>query len=356
MPRAGLLLLNLGTPDAPTASAVRRYLREFLSDPRVIDLPGLQRKLLLELVILPFRPRRSAEAYRQVFDPIRGSPLLYHGLDLVEKVRQRVDPAGVQVELAMRYGKPTIISALERFTEEHVDRIVAIPLYPQYATSTTASTIEAVALALGQRWVAPSLTFVPPFYDHPAFIEAFAAQARPILAEMEAERVVFSYHGLPERHLRKGDTSGEHCLERPDCCERIGPHNASCYRAHCVTTTRLLGEALAIEKERRVLCFQSRLGRTPWIKPYTDEVLPELLKQGIKRVAVLTPAFVTDCLETLEELGLRAKTEWLDGGGERFELVPCPNASDVFADAILTIARDHSPWLGVATDDPTIAS
>jgi ferrochelatase len=350
MPRSGLLLLNLGTPDAPTSTAVRRYLREFLSDPRVIDLPGLQRKLLLELVILPFRPRRSAAAYRKVFDPQRGSPLLYHGLDLVEKVRQRVDPERVQVELAMRYGRPSIVQALERFAENHVERVVAVPLYPQYATSTTASTIEAVALAVGQRWVAPSVAFVPPFYDHPAFIEAFADRARPILAELDAERVVFSYHGLPERHLRKGDASGAHCLERADCCERIGPHNASCYRAHCVATTRLLGDALDVEPERRVLCFQSRLGRTPWIKPYTDEVLPELLSQGVKRIAVLTPAFVADCLETLEEIGMEAKRAWLEGGGERFELVPCPNATDGFADAILAIARDHSPWLGDAAE------
>ncbi|MCK5796982.1 MAG: ferrochelatase [Deltaproteobacteria bacterium] len=344
-PRTGLLLVNLGTPGAPTVAAVRRYLREFLADPRVIDLPRLQRSLLLNLVILPFRPRRSAAAYAKIFDPERGSPLLFHSRDLTKKVGERLAAAKVQVDLAMRYGEPSIDAALDRFAEAHVERVVVFPLYPQYAVSTTASTIEAVTRAVSQRWIVPSLAFVPPFFDHPAFIEAFAARARPILADSAPERILFSFHGLPERHLKKGDPTGARCLVQANCCETLGPENALCYRAQCVATMRLLGDALAIDPAQRVLGFQSRLGRIPWIQPYTDEVLDALLADGVKKIAVLTPAFVADGLETLEEIGIEARKRWLDGGGERFDLIPCPNASDTFADAIVRIARDHSAWL-----------
>lgn len=344
-PKTALLLINLGTPDSASTKDVRRYLREFLSDPRVIDIPALSRALLLNLVILPFRPRKSAEAYAKVFDE-RGSPLLYHSQDLTQKVRQRFEQGGVEVELAMRYGNPSIASALDSLQERGVERIVVFPLYPQYATSTTGSTIEGLSRAVSARWTTPFLQFTPPFYDHPAFVEAVAAQARPVLSEGSWDRVLFSYHGLPERHLHKGDISGEHCLQREDCCAEISAVNRGCYRAQCVATTRALGEALGLPEEKRVLCFQSRLGRTPWIKPYAEDVLAELAEQGVKRLAVLTPAFVADCLETIEEIGMRAKEDWLQSGGEAFELIPCVNASDAWADGVVAIARTHSRWLG----------
>lgn len=343
-PTTALLLINLGTPDSAQVGDVRRYLREFLSDPRVIDINAFSRALLLNLVILPFRPRKSAEAYAKVFDQ-RGSPLLYHSEDLTQKVRERLATQGVEVELAMRYGNPSISSALDRLQARGVERIIVFPLYPQYATSTTGSTIEAVSAAVGARWVAPYLQFVPAFYDHPAFIAAAAAQARPILEGQSWDRVLFSYHGLPERHLHKGDATAAHCLVKEGCCDTISAVNRGCYRAQCVATTRALSEALGVPPEKQALCFQSRLGRTPWIRPYAEDVLAELVGQGVKRLAVLTPAFTADCLETLEEIGMRAKEDWLAAGGEAFALARCVNASDLWADAVIAIARDHSRWL-----------
>ncbi|MBW2733105.1 MAG: ferrochelatase [Deltaproteobacteria bacterium] len=343
-PKTALLLINLGTPHSPKIKDVRRYLRQFLSDPRVIDIPTFWRVLLLNLVILPLRPPKSARAYAKIFTE-RGSPLLYHGQDLAQKVQQRLEGEGVEVELAMRYGNPSIASTLDALRERGVERLVVLPLYPQYADSTTGSTIEALTQAVAARWAIPDLHFIPPFYDHPAFIEAVAAQARPILQSGRWDRVLFSFHGLPERHLHKADATGSHCLMRDDCCQEIREVNRDCYRAQCVATMQALGHALGVSAEERVLCFQSRLGRTPWIRPYTDEVLAELADQGVKRLAVLTPAFVADCLETLEEIGMHAREEWLERGGEAFELVPCVNASDSWADGVVTISR---PQLGMS--------
>ena len=340
--RTGLLLINLGTPDSPSESDVRRYLAQFLADPRVIDIGTLPRTLLLKLIILPFRPARSAEAYRKIFDE-KGSPLLHHGQSLAAAVARHLGPQ-VMVELAMRYGEPSIESALARFDAAGIDRIVAFPLYPQYASSTTGSTIEALNRAVLSRWDTPFIHYVPPFYDHPAFIEALAAQARPVLAAADYQRVLFSFHGLPERHLKKGG-GGEHCLERADCCERLGPHNRNCYRAQCVKTMRLLGAALELPPAKQVLCFQSRLGRDVWISPYTDEVLHQLRGQGIERVAMISPAFVADCLETIEELGIAARETFLAAGGSACDLVPGLNASEAWVEAVVAIARQHSRWL-----------
>jgi ferrochelatase len=337
--RKGLLLINLGTPDSCSEGDVRRYLAEFLSDPRVIDIAAIPRALLLNLIILPFRPARSAEAYAKIFDE-RGSPLLYHSQHLQKKVQAQLGDA-VLVELAMRYGNPSIESALERFDAAGIDRIVVFPLYPQYASSTTGSTIEAVSLAVAERWNTPFVSFVPPFYEHPAFLEAVAQRARPVLAKGSFQRVLFSFHGLPERHLKKGD-SHEHCLQRRDCCDVLGPHNRNCYRAQCVATMRAIGASLGLPAKKQVLCFQSRLGRDPWIQPYTDKVLDELLAEGITRVAMLSPAFVADCLETLEELGMAAKERFFAGGGQAFELVENLNASDSWVEAVVEIARAHA--------------
>jgi len=193
------------------------------------------------------------------------------------------------------------------------------------------------------------LHVVPPFFDHPAYIAAFAAAARPVLAQADPERVFFSFHGLPERQVQKSDDTGRHCLRSADCCERIVEANRNCYRAQCVATARLLADALAIPEARRRVCFQSRLGRTPWIRPYTDELLAQEARDGVRRAAIVSPAFVADCLETIEELGLRGVATWTAAGGERLDLVPCPNASDEWADAVVRIAAEHTRWLGVAS-------
>lgn len=341
MTPTGLLLINLGTPEAPRPREVRRYLREFLSDPRVLDMPALLRWLLLELVILPRRSRTSAAAYAKIWGP-GGSPLLTHGRALAAKVQARLGE-GMQVELAMRYGQPSIAAALDRFAAAGVARIVVFPLYPQYSSAATGSSLERVLRLAAGRWNTPYLHIVPPFYDHPAYLAARAAVARPFLEPMP-ERVFLSFHGLPERQIRKSDPTGGHCLTTADCCATIGPANRFCYRAQCLAAARLLAEHLGIPEERRIVCFQSRLGRSPWLAPATEQVLADEARRGVK-CALILPAFVTDCLETLEELALRGTEIWREHGGESLTVVPCLNAGDGFADAVVGIARDASPWL-----------
>jgi ferrochelatase len=341
--RAGLLLVNLGTPAGPHARAVRPYLRQFLSDPRVLDVPAWKRRLVLELFILPFRPRRSAEAYAKIWTD-RGSPLLSFGLELVERVRAIV-PDHVEVELGMRYGRPSIPEALERLRARAVDRIVVFPLYPQYSSAANGSSLELVLGWAARRWNVPSLHVVPPFWSHAAFLDAWAELARPVVERARAEHVFFSFHGLPERQVRKSDDTGRHCLARPDCCDAIVEANRNCYRAQCHDTARLLAARLAIPAGRSTVCFQSRLGRDPWIRPYTDEVLVERARAGCRRAVIASPAFVADCLETLEELGIRGADSWRAAGGEELALVPCLNASEGWARALLAIARDSTRWL-----------
>jgi protoporphyrin/coproporphyrin ferrochelatase len=341
MPRdpVGLLLLNLGTPDAPTTPAVRRYLREFLSDPLVIDSPAILRWLLLNFVILPFRPRRSAEAYAKVWTD-RGSPLLANSVDLLEKVRARVED-GVVVELAMRYGEPSIARALSALGGARVRRIVVFPLYPQLSSAATTSSIEAVRAAAAKMSPPPEIAVVPPFFDDARYLAAFTAVTAPVIAEVDPELVFFSFHGLPERQIRKSDPTGRHCLASADCCERADAAGVlvACYRAQCFTTARLLAERLGIPPERRIVSFQSRLGRTPWIRPFTDVEVREAARRGVKRAVIVVPSFVADCLETLEEIGIRAVADWRGNGGETLALVPSLNARDDWADAVVAIAR-----------------
>ena len=347
MSAAGLLLINLGTPRSPRPADVRPYLREFLMDPRVIDVPTWRRWLVVNLLILPFRPRRSGHAYEQIWTP-EGSPLLVHGRALAAKVQARLGPT-IPVELGMRYGEPSIGSALDRLIARGVERIVAFPLYPQYSSSATGSSIEELFACAGKRWNTPYVQVVPPFYDHPAFIGACAEAARPVLERITPDRVFLSFHGLPERQVKKSDTTGAHCLSRADCCARIGEANRHCYRAQCFATARHLGELLGVPEHKRIICFQSRLGRTPWIRPHTDEVLASEARAGGRRAVVLCPAFVADCLETLEEIGLRGRASWIENGGEELALAPAVNASDTWADALIAIVREHTRWLDAGT-------
>ncbi len=336
--RNGLLLVNLGTPEAPTASAVRRYLRQFLSDPRVIDINPVSRALLVNLVTLPFRPRKSAAAYREIWSATRGSPLLFHSQDLVAEVQQRLG-AGWAVELGMRYGQPALGPALARLQQAGAARIFALPLYPQYATSSTGSSLEAIYGAAAKLPVPPAVTALPEFYDAPGFIEAAAAIARPVLAELDADHVLMSYHGLPERQVSATDFSRTRCLATADCCAAITEANRHCYRAQSYATSRALAAALGLPDDGWSVSFQSRLGRTPWIRPFTDEVVPELARKGVKRLAVFCPSFVADCLETLEEIGIRARLDFQEAGGDALSLIPCVNSSPAWADAVADMAR-----------------
>jgi ferrochelatase len=333
----GLLLCNLGTPDAPSPGAVRRYLRQFLSDPRVLDINVLGRWILLNLLILPLRPRKSAAAYQKIWTE-RGSPLLWHSEDLVAAVRERLGPDWA-VELGMRYQKPSLAAALEKLSKAGVDRVVVFPLYPQYAVSSTGSTVAELFRVAAQAWSPPTLTFVDAFYDDAGFIDAFAAVGGPLLKAEEPDHVLMSFHGLPERHMRKTDPTGRHCLAHADCCDRIGPANRACYRAQCFATARALARRLALPEGSWSVSFQSRLGRTPWIHPYTDVVISQLAVAGKKRVVVFSPAFVADCLETVEEIGMRGKDQFIAAGGEKLTLVPSLNATPAWADAVVALAR-----------------
>jgi ferrochelatase len=338
--RRGVLLLNLGTPAAPEAGAVRRYLREFLGDPRVLDVSPAARRLILELFILPFRPRRSAAAYAQIWTR-EGSPLLLHTRALRDAVAERLGPH-YAVEVGMRYGAPSIASALERLRASRPRGLVVLPLFPQYSAAATGSALARVHTLLARSWDVPSVSTVGAFFARPGFIEATAHVARPLLADFRADHVLFSYHGLPERQIRKSDPLGGHCLASGDCCASAAAAEGGCYRAQCFATSAALRDALGLAGERCSTAFQSRLGRTPWIRPYTDAALPELAERGVKRIAVLCPSFVADCLETLEEIGIRGREQWREVGGDELLLVPCVNAHPVWADAVANLVREHA--------------
>lgn len=343
----GLLLCNLGTPDEPTPGAVRRYLREFLSDPRVLDMSALGRWLLLHAIILPLRSSKSAAAYRKIWTR-RGSPLLWHSEDLVAALRERLGPDWM-VELGMRYQKPSLAAALDRLCAAGVERIVVLPLYPQLAASSTGSTLAEVMRLASKRWSPPLLSMVGPFFDDPGFVAAFAAQGAPVLEREKPDVVLFSFHGLPERQVRKSDRSGTHCLSSASCCSSMGPINRDCYRAQCFATAAAIAGRLALPAALWRVSFQSRLGRTRWIEPYTDVVIGQLAAEGKKRLLVFCPAFVADCLETLEEIALRGRDIFLAASGEHFAYLPCLNAED---EAIKLyeglVRRELSGWFGQA--------
>ncbi len=336
--RTGVVLLQLGTPEAPTPGAVRRYLAQFLSDPRVLDMPALGRFLLLHGVILRTRPRRSAAAYQQIWTEA-GSPLLLHGQALAQGVGRALGP-GFEVVLGMRYGEPSIARAVESLERAGVEQIVALPLFPQYAASSTGSALERLHEEIGSRWNVLPVRTLPDFFDDPRFIDASLAVARPALERFGADHVLFSYHGLPERQVRRSDRTGAHCLADGHCCDAIVAANRWCYRAQCMATTRALAAGLRLDPQAHSTAFQSRLGRTPWIRPFTDEVIPELAERGRRRLAVLCPSFVADCLETLEEIGLRAREQWLEAGGEDLLLVPCVNAAPEWVAGVASMVRE----------------
>jgi ferrochelatase len=334
----GVLLAQLGTPASPSERDVRRYLREFLSDPRVIDLRAPARWLLVNAVIAPFRAPKSARAYQAIWTP-QGSPLLVHSREFADALQRELG-AGFRVALGMRYGAPRIADALAELCEADVSRVVAFPLYPQRAESSTGTAIAAIREAAAQRAGAPPLSFVPAFFADSGFIAAIAAEARTLLARERSDHLLFSYHGLPERHVRAADPTHAHCLSSPSCCDAPPVAVvANCYRAQCFATTRAIARKLALPAERASTAFQSRLGRDPWIKPWTDEELPRLAARGVKRLAVVCPSFVADCLETLEEVGIRARAQWLALGGEALALVPCVNASPAWVKAAAELVQ-----------------
>ncbi|MCH9030710.1 MAG: ferrochelatase [candidate division Zixibacteria bacterium] len=326
--RTGILLVNLGTTDAPTTSAVRKFLREFLSDPRVMDISPLGRYFLVNLIIVPFRSAKTAKAYQEIWGP-EGSPILAHGKELAKRVQDELDqvsPNEFVVKLGMRYGNPSISKALDEFSQENINRLRILPLFPQYASATVGSAIESVYSVASSYWNMPTIETLPPFYDQTGYLDSVAEVSREALADESFDYYLFSFHGLPERHIKKSERAPQdRCLTEKDCCAQITGENHFCYRAHCYATAREIASRLQLDNTKWSVSFQSRLGRDPWIKPYTDEVTKELPGRGIKSLAVFSPAFVADCLETLEELGLRGAEDFELAGGKRYKMIPALN-------------------------------
>jgi protoporphyrin/coproporphyrin ferrochelatase len=325
----GVLLVNLGSPDSPTVSDVRKYLREFLMDGRVLDAPYPVRFCIVNFAILPTRPKQSAEAYHQVWTP-EGSPLVVTSERVQAELQNRFD---IPISLAMRYQNPSIENAITELAMADVDELLLIPLFPHYAMSSFETAVERVKEVAAK--YAPDMTVkvIAPYYDHPDYIRALVASAQPSL-EQGYDHLLFSFHGIPERHLRKSDRTGCHCLKVANCCEVPSPAHATCYRAQCFKTMRAFAKGAGLKEGTYSIAFQSRLGRDPWLTPYTDEQLVHLALSGKKHVVVISPAFVSDCLETLEELGVRGREVFHEAGGKELRLVPCLNEHPLWLDAL----------------------
>lgn len=340
MKRTGVLLINLGTPDAPTPEAVGPYLRQFLMDDFVIDVPKPLRWFLVNVMIVPRRKIQSAKAYQKVQLP-GGSPLLVHTRALAEQVAvELASDDRYTVEYAMRYGNPSIASALTKLSLLDVSPIIVLPLYPQYAESSFETAVVETKRVAQELGCADLLSFFPPFYDRPELIAAFARQLADTHEQHPGDHVVFSFHSLPERHLKRLDQSQQHCLVKSDCCEQIGAVNKNCYRAQCIFTARGIAGELGLKDEDYTVSFQSRLGRAKWIGPTTEVVLRELAQKGVKRVLVSCPSFVADCLETVEEMGIRGRQTFIDAGGEELYLVPSLNAEPGWVKTVANWIRE----------------
>lgn len=328
--KTAVLLINLGTPDSPSVSDVRSYLSQFLNDPRVIDIPWLLRKILVNLVIVPFRAPKSAKVYRQLWTE-NGSPLLYYGKKIVALLQRELPPE-FTVYLAMRYKNPSIPDVLETIRRENYDRIIVLTLFPQYASASTGSALEEVMQVLRKWWVIPEVDFVSQYYDHPRYIGAFVDRARKYRIE-DYDHVLFSYHGLPERQVDKVHLTGS-CVDHK-CTTEINEENRYCYRASCYATTRLIASALGIPEDRYTVCFQSRLDEK-WLTPFSDKVVIQCAQRGMKNILVFSPAFTADCLETVVEIGIEYQHLFEAHGGEKVQLVESLN--------------DHPLWIECLKD------
>ncbi len=339
MRKTGLLLINLGTPNAPSEDAVRDYLREFLMDPYVIDIAWPLRFLLVHGIILRKRPAASAEAYQKVWTE-RGSPLRTFTEELTQETAKTL-AHDWSVKYAMRYGTPSIEKVVEEFAQEFqenkLSKLIVIPLYPQYSTAATESSLVETRQVISKHLPSVPVQYVREFYDHPAFLDAFAEVGRESLKKSGTDFVLFSFHGLPERQVQKLDKTRSHCLKDKSCCEKISEANRDCYRAQCYVTARGIAERMGLDSTRYEVAFQSRLDQK-WIRPFTDDLFDELPKRGVKRISVMCPSFVADCLETLEEVQIRGREQFIAAGGTELHLVPSLNSSPAWVRAVAQIA------------------
>ena len=337
--KTGILLINLGTPDSPSTQDVRIYLRELLSCERVIDINPVARWLVLNLLILPFRPRKSAKAYKKIWMD-EGSPLLVFSEKLKTALLEEFAEKDIPIELGMQCRKPSLKTAIGKLRKKNCDQIIVLPLYPQYASSSYGAAIEDLYKVVINDWNIPYLRIIPPFFSDSRFIDAWAKIGLPYI-EKKHDHVLFSFHGLPLRHLKKSDYTGNWCKNDYSCCKELIDENRNCYSAQCYQTAKLLAKSLKIEEENWSVSFQSRLGRDEWIKPYTDPYLKELAEKGMKRVVVFCPSFVADCLETIEEIGISSAEHFKEYGGEELILVPSLNNHPEWVRALTSIIRQQ---------------
>lgn len=351
-----VILVNTGSPDRPDSASVRKYLRQFLSDPRVMDAPYLIRMMVLHLFILPFRPSRSAKKYRSIWTK-EGSPLLIHTRDLADGLRRKFaeENRSAYVSFAMRYGNPGMEKTIRSILEQRsIQTILLVPLFPQYAEATTGSILDQAQSILKKLKSPVALEVIPSFYSHPEFVDGISSHVEQYYKDQDRpfpETMLFTYHGLPERQIQKADPSGS-CLTE-DCCNRLTDQNKHCYRAQCFETSRLIASRLGLDGNRIRVSFQSRMGRIPWIGPHTDEVLAELGKNHANRVSdqkthqernpsigVIAPSFVADCLETLEEIAMEGTKTYQMHGGESMDYIPALNSSPAWVDGLYRMLQE----------------
>lgn len=336
--KRAIVLMNLGSPDSTNVKDVKRYLDEFLMDERVIDKPWLLRALLVKGIIVPFRAPKSAEAYKTIWTD-KGSPLIVISKQLSDALDKQVEEP---VTIAMRYGNPSPKDAFAKLIKENPDleEVIAVPMYPHYAMSSYETAVEYAKEQHKKGGYKFKLTTIKPYYNNEEYINALCESIKPHLNQ-EYDQMLFSYHGVPERHIYKGDITGQHCLKVADCCDVPSEAHKYCYRHQCWTTTKLVTERLGIPKQKWGFSFQSRLGRDPWLQPYTAVRLEELPKEGVKKILVVCPAFVSDCLETLEEIAEQGKESFLHHGGVSFEMIPCLNVHPLWVSAIANWVKEY---------------
>ena len=337
--KTAVLIVNVGTPNSPSTPDVRRYLREFLMDGRVIDIKPVNRWFLINLIIAPFRAPKSAKLYQELWDE-KGSPLKYLGEASAVLLEKALGEEEYFVRLAMRYQNPSIANVLKEIKAENPKKIIVLPLFPQYASASTGTVNQEVMRLVGQWETIPELQFIDSFTNHPQFIAAFKAVATPYL-EHNHDHVLFSYHGLPERQIQKGSHNG-YCQLSDKCCASYNANNRLCYRAQCFETSRQLAKSLGLAEGEYSTAFQSRLGKTPWIKPYTEVTIKELVQQGKKRIVTLVPSFVNDCLETTVEVGREYKEVFEEEGGEDWQFVPSLNTQPEWIECMRQLVMERS--------------
>ena len=338
MKKTAVLLIQLGTPDSPKTSDVRRYLGEFLNDPRVIDLPWLTRKLLVNGIIVPFRAPKSAKIYKELWDLSEGlSPLLVHTQKVQEKLKDRLKSSNVDVYMAMRYQNPSMANVMEEMRALHYDHVIVLPLFPQYASASSGSAIERAMKIMSKWWTTPEISIVNQFWDNAGYIDSIVERSKAFNLK-DYDHILFSYHGLPEKHVDKVYEGDNLCTEVP-CETEINDKNSMCYKATSYATTRLIAGKLGLKEEDYTVCFQSRLDKK-WLTPFSDKVVEEQGRKGAKKLLAFSPAFVADCLETVIEIGHEYQEIFEEHGGEKIQLVPSSNDHERFIDGLEDIIRN----------------